>query len=363
MNKVVVAGYHGYENAGDDATLITIINNIRNIDDKIKIVVLSKNPKLTSESYNVKSIYRFNPIHVALNMITSRALVLGGGTLLQDSTSKRSNNYYLALIKLAKLFGKKVMLYSNGLGPFSEEGKKATAKVLNKVDMITLRENYAKNLLDEMKVTKPEIVITADPAFTLGSMLCAEEKTKVLDRENIPQDKKLIGISIRNAAGEENYKEVVAKLCDYIIEKYDYNILFIPFQYPKDLKISAEIINSMKNKAYVIEGKCSVGEIINLISNCHATICMRLHSIIFSALSNVPALGIEYDPKVGHYIELLNEEILGTNTDLNLEVAITKLDDLFSNYVNKKEKLLKCTKDLTDSAKETEILLKKIIKK
>ncbi|MCQ2979125.1 MAG: polysaccharide pyruvyl transferase CsaB [Clostridia bacterium] len=363
MSKVVVAGYHGYENAGDDATLITIINNIRNIDNKTKIVVLSKNPKLTSKNYNVKSIYRFNPFLVCHHLLTSRDLILGGGTLLQDSTSKRSNNYYLALIRVAKLFMKKVMLYSNGLGPFSEKAKKTTSKVLNKVDMITLRENYAKDLLDEMKVTKPEIVITADPAFMLGSLLEEATKRKVLERENIPQDKKIIGVSVRNAKGEEKYIDVIANLCDYIIEKYDYNILFIPFQYPKDIKISADIINRMKNKAYVIEGKCSVKEIINLISNCYATICMRLHSVIFSALSNVPALGIEYDPKVGHYIELLKEEILGTNLDINLDTCKVKVDELFDNYVNKKENLLKCTNDLTNSAKETEILLKKILKK
>ena len=156
MSKIVVAGYHGYENAGDDATLITIINNIRNIDAKTKIVVLSANPKLTSSDYNVRSIYRFNLFKVVWNMISAKALVLGGGTLIQDSTSKRSNSYYLGLIQIAKLFNKKVMLYSNGLGPLSESSRKKTAKILNKVDIISLRENYAKELLDEKKEIFPE---------------------------------------------------------------------------------------------------------------------------------------------------------------------------------------------------------------
>lgn len=362
MSKIVVAGYHGYENAGDDATLITILNNIRNINAKTKIVVLSKNPKLTKRDYNVKSIYRFNPFTVAINIISSNALVLGGGTLLQDSTSKRSNSYYLALIKFAKLFKKKVMLYSNGLGPFSEKARIKTAKILNKVDIISLRESYASDLLKEMNVNKPEIKVTADPAFMLSSLLEESTKTKVLEREDIPMEKKIVGISVRNAKGEEEYINVLAELCDYIIEKYDYNILFIPFQYPKDLKISADIIDRMKNKAYVIKEKCTVKEIINLISNCHFTICMRLHSIIFSALSNVPSLGIEYDPKVGYYLELLGSKKMGTNLELNYENCIEKVDDLVENYVNIKEKLEINTTNLSASARETEDLLKKIIK-
>ena len=363
MNKIVVAGYHGYENAGDDATLITIINNIKEIDNNSKIVVLSKNPKLTKTNYEVNAINRFNPFSVVINIMTSKALVLGGGTLLQDSTSSRSNEYYLGLIKIAKFFRKKVMLYSNGLGPFSDKAKSKTKKVLNKVDIITLRENYAKKLLDEMQVTKPEIVITADPAFMLGTMITREEENKILEEEIIPIDKKIVGISIRNSKGEEEYKRVVANICDYLIEKYNYNILFIPFQYPNDLKISDEIISEMKNKAYVIEKKCSVKEIINIISKCHLTICMRLHSVIFSALSNVPALGIVYDPKVEHYLEILGQEKLGTNLDLDFEKSANIIDKFLEDYVNKKETLNTKTEELKKGAKETERLLKKIVKK
>lgn len=363
MNKIVVAGYHGFENAGDDATLITIINSIRSNDEKAKITVLSWNPKLTEELYKVKATYRFNPFTVLAKIIGCNVLVLGGGTLLQDATSKRSNTYYLGLIRIAKMFGKKVMLYSNGLGPFSEEGKKKTAKVLEKVDLITLRENFAKSLLDEMKVTKPEVVITADPAFTLGSMIDEKDKLTVIERENIPTDKKLVGLSIRSARGEEEYKKIIAKLCDYIIEKYDCNILFIPFQYPKDLKISDEIVDVMKNKAYVVRGKNSVKEIINLISNCYMTISMRLHSLIFSAIANVPSLGIVYDPKVDHYCKLLGAEKLGTNIDLDFDFSSEKVDIIMNNYVNIKDNLKARTDELSASAKDTEALLGKLLKK
>jgi len=348
MNRVVVAGYHGYQNAGDDATLITIINNIKKIDNKCHITVLSSNPGLTKECYGVHSINRFNPFEVVTSIFRSNALILGGGTLIQDSTSTRSLRYYILLMEIALFFKKKVMLYSNGMGPINlEKNRKIAAKVLNRVNVITLRENYASEFLKKLGVCKPKIIVTADPAFSLNTML-DEEKSEIMYSLNIPLDKKLIGISIRECEKKEKFVNQVAELCDYLIEKYDYNILFIPFQYGKDNIISEEIVTKMKNEAYVINKKCSVSEIINIMSICYINICMRLHSVIFSALSGVPVLGIVYDPKVEYYLNILEQVKIGTNKEINQKYCYESVENIVNNYDEVKKKLINKANELTN---------------
>jgi len=46
------------------------------------------------------------------------------------------------MIWLAKKMGMKVMIYANGIGPLNKEKKKLTKKIVNRVDVITLREKF-----------------------------------------------------------------------------------------------------------------------------------------------------------------------------------------------------------------------------
>ena len=59
------------------------------------------------------------------------------------------------------------MLYANGLGPIKEKNIPLVKYVLNKVDLITLRENVSLDEITRCGITKPKVRITADPAFNL----------------------------------------------------------------------------------------------------------------------------------------------------------------------------------------------------
>ena len=80
-------------------------------------------------------------------------LFISGGSLLQDITSTRSLLYYLALMKIALIFNKPVMVYANGIGPINRKlNKILTRSILNRVDYITLRDQDSKLFLDQLKV-------------------------------------------------------------------------------------------------------------------------------------------------------------------------------------------------------------------
>lgn len=119
--KVLMSGYYGFNNSGDDAILISIYSSILKTGRNIDVTVLANKPEETSKKYGVKVIYRYNIFKVIKAISDCDLLISGGGSLLQDRTSTRSLVYYLSIIKTAKILGKKVMLYANGIGPVEKQ--------------------------------------------------------------------------------------------------------------------------------------------------------------------------------------------------------------------------------------------------
>ena len=104
--KYVISGYYGFNNSGDDALLMSIINGIRSTDDSAEITVLSKSPAETRKNYSVNAVNRYNIFSLIAKISCCDVLISGGGTLIQDATSTKSLVYYLSVIRIAKFFKK-----------------------------------------------------------------------------------------------------------------------------------------------------------------------------------------------------------------------------------------------------------------
>ena len=102
---VVICGAYGRGNAGDDAILEAILQEMRSIDQDMPITVLSKDPKSTRLTYRVQAVHRSNLLAWHTAMSSSRLYINGGGSLIQDVASRRSLWFYLANIRAAKHAG------------------------------------------------------------------------------------------------------------------------------------------------------------------------------------------------------------------------------------------------------------------
>jgi polysaccharide pyruvyl transferase CsaB len=168
MNKkIVISGYYGYDNCGDEAVLLSILHSLKKLHPEVEITVLSGNPEKTSKTYNVDAINRWNLPAIAAKLFSAGLLISGGGSLIQDVTSIRSPMYYLGIIRLALLLKTKVMIYSQGVGPLSNtKNRTQTAKVFNRCHAITLRDSASAELLKEIGVMR-DLQVTCDPVMTL----------------------------------------------------------------------------------------------------------------------------------------------------------------------------------------------------
>ena len=125
---VVMSGYYGFSNAGDDAILEAIQQAIHEASDHICVTALSNDPELTRRQYGLEAIPRFRVWKVFSALRRCDALLSGGGSLLQDTTSTRSLLYYLTVIRCAHRLGKPVMLYANGIGPVRRPANRRRVK-------------------------------------------------------------------------------------------------------------------------------------------------------------------------------------------------------------------------------------------
>lgn len=333
LSDILILGYYGFKNSGDEALLLSMIQQLRKQDSSLKITVLSENPKETSQIYKVKAVKRDNPVSLLTQLMTCKMLVVGGGTLIQDKTSTKSLIYYLTVIRFAQLFGKKVMLYANGIGPLSYENTEKTVKILNEVNLITLRDEMAFEELKRLGINKPEIKLCADSVFGLDyDKQC--DISGLLEKTGVPKGRKYFCVSVRDSSPEELEKTIMTA-CDYISARYDLMPVFIPFQKKKDYEITERIVKGMVKKAVILDVECTISEMMGVISSSELVIGMRLHSLIYSAVSCVPFIGVVYDPKVKGFVEYLDK---GVCVDAE-RTCSAELEDLGDYCMKNSEKM------------------------
>lgn len=330
--SILMSGYYGFDNSGDDAILKAIIKDIRNVDNKLNIVVLSKDPEKTNAMYNVKAVDRFKVFDVIKAIKTTSLLISGGGSLLQDVTSTRSLLYYLAVMGMANFFGKPVMVYANGIGPINRKFNRWLSKItLDRVDLITLRDKDSREYLSKMGINNDNIIVTADPVFTLEASN-KEHINNIFIKEGIPNDKQYVGISIRKWKTAKNLIDIVSKTIVYIIENYKVDVILIPMHYPEDVEISLEVLNKVKSdNCHVLRDKYSVEEIMGVIHRLDLIVAMRLHSLIYAAGQEVPMVGLVYDPKVVGLLKSLDMEYMCNVDDLDFQELIDLIDKVWNN--------------------------------
>lgn len=299
---VAISGYYGFHNSGDDSILSAIIEELRRNCPNISVTVLSKSPAETARLYGVNAIGRLDFVRLWKLFKNTKLLISGGGSLIQDVTSSKSLYYYLAVIRLAKLRGAKVMLYANGIGPVvKKKNIKHIRKTLEKVDYITLRESFSgeelSKIMDDEKSALHSLV-TADPVFTTQAE-DFEAVKPVLERSGIVEGDKYFVISVREWKTLDN--DFVEKICDFskmAWEEFGVKPLVVPMQEKFDRKISQEIANGLT----VPFGICPEGVLprtmMGIIGGSEFVLGMRLHTLLYAVKMAVPSIALDYDPKV-----------------------------------------------------------------
>lgn len=281
--KVVLSGYYGFDNFGDEAILSVLCKKLKALD--AEITVLSANPLKTQKLYGVNSVKNFDIINLIKTISNSDILFSGGGSLLQDVTSIKSLLYYSFVIAAALFFKKKVVIFAQGIGPLNKCISRFIVKnLLKHADYISVRDEKSLSLMKNWNI---EADLVNDPVFSIDVP--------------VKNNKGIVGIQLRDFHSMNDYllKKLAVSVCNNFHDKvirilvfqnsidYDVCIKFENFLKEINPKVKTEIIKDMNQE-----------EFVNAISELEYLIAMRFHAIIIALKAGIPSLGINYDIKV-----------------------------------------------------------------
>jgi polysaccharide pyruvyl transferase CsaB len=302
---VVLSGYYGFHNVGDEAILFSIIQALKSHKPDIEITVLSNDPEYTEVTYSVNAINRWDLKAIFSLMKRADGLISGGGSLLQDITGMKSIPYYTGIIKIAQTLNKPVFVYAQGMGPITKPiNKWITKSILNKVTYLSVRDEDSRNLLQEIGV-KNEISLVPDPVMGLAA---DSFSNSWVQKQNF--ERPYISVSVRDWPSDVDYKGKIAEALDGL-SRSGYDIVFIPMHGEHDFHTSKEIAGMMQEKSAIAPYDAEIQEKISIIGESELLVGMRLHALIFSAISHTPFVALSYDPKIDAFAGICSQPVAG----------------------------------------------------
>ena len=316
MKKVLVSGYIGFNNFGDEAIFYTLSNHLKKLGCDVS--VLCSNKDIVKEKYNVKTYGFKNLFEIFIAITSCNILISGGGSLLQNKTSNFSLFYYLFIILTAKLFLKKTIIFAQGIEPINGKIQTFITKwILKTTDFISVRDENSYELLKKWNL-KPNLL--SDPIYSII------EDIKIKDNK---EEEIIVQLRDFKNINQKFLKDLADALEENCSNK---KISVFSFQDEIDEKPCKQFIELLKQKnikANYIPNK-PIKETIEIVNNSKYMISTRLHGVLISHALNVKTFALIYDKKLETFAKELNIEAINLDS-YNKEELKNKIKFLLNN--------------------------------
>jgi len=314
MFNLVLAGYFGFGNAGDEALLAGLLSGINKAvaagpltGCRIRPVVLSAKPEETRKLHGVAAVDRRHPAAIWRALAKADAFWLAGGGLLQQATSRRSIYYYLGLLALAQAHALPTCLFAQGVGPLKTSGAAVLLRILlPRCCGIWVRDDLSRRVLLEVFGERhrrgPQIQVTGDPAFLLPPAMEGGEE----EREKAPGERIAAGgsrwvVACRSWREEQGWSGRLAAGLAEAAKTGGAALQLLAMQPEQDLPFNRQLAAALQDRGaqvHLLPPPPDFRRVIMHIAGADLVIAMRLHALIMAAGAGVPAVAVSYDPKV-----------------------------------------------------------------
>lgn len=331
--KLVISGYYGFRNSGDEAVLKSILTALQEESQRsnvtIEPIVLSIDPEWTTSMYGVHAVHRMKLKEVREALKKSDGLISGGGSLLQDATGLKSIPYYLGVIKLAQWLKKPTFIYAQGIGPVHRKIFNPMIKsVFKSCTYVSVRDEQSADYLRRLGLKWNQIHVVPDPVMGLplpdvASPVRDEADNPAAGEQPAHAKLPVIGVSVRFWEADRKELTAIAAGLKKLAAKKAVHLRFMPFHLPDDVQASRFImemlgdVTSKGGEVSITEDLTDPQQMLEEVSRCDLMIGMRLHSLIYAASQYVPPVGISYDPKIDQFLLRLESEPVGDTSSLD----------------------------------------------
>jgi polysaccharide pyruvyl transferase CsaB len=363
-NHILIAGYYGFNNTGDEAILSAMIHDLRQEVSDLYITVVCGDPQQTKHLHPVDAVAWSDIKGIKKAIQSCDLVILGGGGLFHDywgvdtssilTTEHMGISFYYSISLLASIYKKPLMLYAVGVGPLiSDEGRQYVRAIARNSVLITVRDPDSKILLVSLGVPAVKVTITADPAFGL-----ALPQKRIASNNEQNRGFPVVGVALRNwdvGVKPEYWETQVAKALDKFLDDHSTaQVVFIPFQDVQEtllddsgisMRVKKRMRNSLRTK--LISRNSSFFDREIAIAQCDLILGMRLHALIGAVSQAIPMVGLIYDPKVQQLMSQLRmmkfalpiNEITGDRLNKILEEVYEQRETTRIELHQKHEKL------------------------
>ena len=137
---ILICGYYGAGNAGDDASLAAVAGRLAAHDPAARLTATVRGRRGGIPA-GVRTVRTLREIKKELKK--SRLLVFGGGSLLQDATSLRSLIFYARVLRKAERTGCPSVIWG-GVGPLTTRtARRIAARAVRRTDAVYARDSAA----------------------------------------------------------------------------------------------------------------------------------------------------------------------------------------------------------------------------
>ena len=295
--RVLVSGYYGFDNTGDEAIALAITHEVARLGHTP--VLLSRDPAATAQAYGVAAAPRMSPLGLPGAVLRAQVLLSGGGGLLQDKTSARTLDYYLGVIRLARLLGKRAVVFNQSVGPLSEAGRRRVRAGLRGVRAV-VRDRASQALLNELGVTAE---LGGDPALLLTPS------------PGLARDPDLVVLAPR---GDEHEASLRLGRLAARLRAEGRRVRVLSFMPSVDDAAAGQVAGDVVSTS-------EPQRALDTIARAGFVVGVRLHAVILAAAAGTPFAGVSYDPKVAGFCA--DAGALAVDTDFDPEaLALSVLE-------------------------------------
>ena len=291
--RVLLSGYYGFDNLGDDALLQIIVAQLRTRYPHATIDALSAKPDVTAHELGIVATPRWDQAAIRESIAEADVVLSGGGGLLQNATSLKSLLYYAGIIRTAIRAGKKTMVFAQSIGPLDFWGKQTVRECARGLHAATVRDERSRELFAPL-VPATVVERTADPVFLYDP---PSEPIDLAPAGLGDGSDPLVVVCVRKTAHQNDGVAALAAAVDRLALHHGARVAFVPFGGTPDAEASTLVIRKCKS-APMLVSLDSLDAVAAAIARAKLVIGVRLHALILAVRLGVPFLAVPYDPKI-----------------------------------------------------------------
>ena len=324
--RVVLYGWFGAQNFGDDLLLELVHARVRERYSSAEVLVIGANPHQIRVQHGLEATEPHQKHRICEWLDGAAALIYCGGLMFDDPLGQTAGEAELAfdpwidpagqaaICSLARMYDVPTYFLGIGGGPMDTPAMQRYAKLMSTVGAHFLtRDQNTSDLLLTAGADPCQVSTCADLSF--GAKRYVDRHVAFLDSEEAwrwlqAQGRPYLVVSLRSChRNPPDLASRVAQALDGVCERRDVSVLYLPLD-TDDVGIQRQAYDLMEHKerAYLIGQRPTVETILGYISRSSATLSMRLHCSLLHMVLGRPAVGLNYNDKIEAQFTAIRQE-------------------------------------------------------